>query len=76
LKGFKPQEGVAFLEEREIGGDLQSFVEQVDGHPLLLRLVADLLEEEYPENPNLDQLSDLGLGNLQELLSDSRVIPI
>ena len=74
LKGLEPKEGADLLAELDIQGELESFSELVDGHPLLLRLVADLLKEEYPQNPSLERLGDLGLGNLRELLTDARVV--
>ena len=43
------------------------------GYPLLLKLVADLLKDEYPQDPHLERLTALGLGNLQQLLTDERV---
>ncbi|MEA5577300.1 tetratricopeptide repeat protein [Anabaena sp. UHCC 0451] len=46
----------------------------VDGYPLLLRFVAALLIEEYPQDPNLKRLESLGLGNLQQLLTDPQVV--
>ncbi|BAG02494.1 tetratricopeptide protein [Microcystis aeruginosa NIES-843] len=46
----------------------------MDGHPLLLRLVADLILAEFPQNPSLERLADLGLGNLSQLLSDPQVV--
>ncbi|WGV24744.1 tetratricopeptide repeat protein [Halotia branconii] len=76
LKGLQVDEGVALLTVLGIRGDLTQFVELVDGHPLLLRLVADLLKEEYPQDPNLSRLADLGLGNLRQLLTDSQVVGI
>ncbi|WP_199311592.1 tetratricopeptide repeat protein [Anabaena subtropica] len=76
LKGLQVDEGVALLTELGIKGDLGEFVELVDGHPLLLRLVADLLKEEYSQDPDLSRLADLGLGNLQQLLTDSQVVGI
>lgn len=74
LKGLQVDEGVALLTALGICGDLREFVKLVDGHPLLLRLVADLLKEEYPQDPDLSRLADLGLGNLQQLLTDPKVI--
>ncbi|GAX41050.1 tetratricopeptide TPR_3 [Tolypothrix sp. NIES-4075] len=76
LKGLQVEEGVALLTALGIRGDLGEFVELVDGHPLLLRLVADLLKEEYPQDPNLGRLADLGLGNLRQLLTDSQVVGV
>ncbi|MFN6571582.1 tetratricopeptide repeat protein [Dendronalium sp. ChiSLP03b] len=76
LKGLQVEEGVALLTALGIRGDLGEFVELVDGHPLLLRLVADLLKEEYPQDPNLIRLADLGLGNLRQLLTDSQVVGV
>ncbi|MFK0733341.1 MAG: tetratricopeptide repeat protein, partial [Gloeotrichia echinulata HAB0833] len=76
LKGLQVEEGVALLVELGIRGDLRQFVALVDGHPLLLRLVADLLKEEYPQDPDLKRLADLGLGNLQQLLTDPQVVGV
>ncbi|MCM0591096.1 MAG: tetratricopeptide repeat protein [Gloeotrichia echinulata DEX184] len=76
LKGLQVEEGVALLVELGIRGDLTQFVALVDGHPLLLRLVAYLLKEEYPQDPDLKRLADLGLGNLQQLLTDSHVVGV
>ncbi|MEH2451437.1 tetratricopeptide repeat protein, partial [Nostoc sp.] len=76
LKGLRVGEGVALLTALGIRGDLTQFVELVDGHPLLLRLVADLLKEEYSQDPDLSRLADLGLGNLRQLLTDSQVVGI
>ena len=73
LAGFTTAEGVAFLQDLGIGGDLPPFVELVGGHPLLLRLVGALLKEEYPQNPDLGQLQHLGLGNLKDLITDDQV---
>ena len=74
LKGLKIPDGVALLAELGIRGDLEAFTELVDGHPLLLKLVADLLKDEYSQDPCLDRLADLGLGNLEQLLTDPKVI--
>ncbi|MEA5567788.1 tetratricopeptide repeat protein [Anabaena sp. UHCC 0399] len=76
LKGLQVDEGVTLLKALGIRGDLAEFVELVDGHPLLLRLVADLLKEEYSQDPNLNRLADLGLGNLWQLLTDPQVVGI
>ncbi|MBD2205478.1 tetratricopeptide repeat protein [Calothrix sp. FACHB-1219] len=76
LKGLLVDEGVALLTELGIRGDLAAFVELVDGHPLLLRLVGDLLKEEYPQDPDLKRLADLGLGNLRQLLTDTQVVGV
>ncbi|MFN6198095.1 MAG: tetratricopeptide repeat protein, partial [Dolichospermum sp.] len=57
-----------------IQGNLEEFVKLVDGYPLLLKFVADLLIEEYPQDPNLKRLENLGLGNLQQLLTDKKVV--
>ncbi|MCC5641639.1 tetratricopeptide repeat protein [Nostoc sp. CHAB 5824] len=76
LKGLQVDEGVALLSALGICGDLGDFVELVDGHPLLLKLVADLLKEEYPQDPDLRLLADLGLGNLQQFLKDSQVVGV
>lgn len=76
LEGLTPEEGAALLQESGIGGELREFAELVEGHPLLLRLVADLLKEEFPEDPSLERLSALGLGNLREMLSDLQVVGV
>ncbi|MEH2241107.1 tetratricopeptide repeat protein [Nostoc sp.] len=76
LKGLQVDEGVALLTVLGIRGDLTQFVELVDGHPLLLRLVADLLKEEYSQDPDLSRLADLGLGNLRQFLTDSQVVGV
>ncbi|MEI1376940.1 tetratricopeptide repeat protein, partial [Nostoc sp.] len=76
LKGFQVDEGVALLTALGIQGDVTQFVELVDGHPLLLRLVADLLKAEYSQDPDLSRLADLGLGNLRQFLTDSQVVGI
>ncbi|MEH2087877.1 tetratricopeptide repeat protein [Nostoc sp.] len=76
LKGLEVAEGVALLTALGIRGDLGDFVELVDGHPLLLKLVADLLKEEYPQDPDLRRLADLGLGNLRQLLTDPQVVGV
>ena len=68
------EDGAALLRELRIEGELSAFVELVDGHPLLLKIVADLIKDEYPQDPNLERLADLGLGNLRELLTDPRVV--
>ncbi|MEH2280167.1 MAG: tetratricopeptide repeat protein [Nostoc sp.] len=76
LKGLQVEEGVALLTELGIRGNLAEFVELVDGHPLLLRLVADLLKEEYSQDRDLRRLADLGLGNLRQLLTDPQVVGV
>ncbi|MEH1886735.1 hypothetical protein [Nostoc sp.] len=53
LKGLQVDEGVALLTVLGIRGDLTQFVELVDGHPLLLRLVADLLKAEYSQDQSI-----------------------
>ncbi|MDJ0901776.1 MAG: tetratricopeptide repeat protein [Xenococcus sp. MO_188.B8] len=74
LKGLKKDEGASLLRELGIQGELETFAELVDGHPLLLKIVADLIKDEYPQDPSLERLKDLGLGDLRELLTDSRVV--
>ncbi|WP_414515647.1 tetratricopeptide repeat protein [Nostoc sp. PCC 9305] len=76
LKGLQVAEGIGLLTALGIRGDLAEFVELVDGHPLLLKLVADLLKEEYPQDPDLRRLADLGLGNLRQLLTDHQVVGV
>ena len=77
LKGLKKEEGISLLRELGIEGEEKAFtkfVEEVDGHPLLLKIVAGLIKDEYTQDPNIKRLADLGLGNLRELLTDSRVV--
>jgi len=74
LSGLKIADGVALLTALGIQGNLEEFVKLVDGYPLLLQFVADLLKEEYPQDPNLKRLENLGLGNLQQLLTDKKVV--
>ncbi|MFN6366056.1 MAG: tetratricopeptide repeat protein [Aphanizomenon sp.] len=74
LSGLKIEDGVALLTALRIQGNLEEFVKLVDGYPLLLQFVADLLIEEYPQDPNLKRLENLGLGNLQQLLTDKKVV--
>ncbi|MBE9145184.1 tetratricopeptide repeat protein [Planktothrix mougeotii LEGE 06226] len=72
LAGFAETEGAAFLQEKGIKnnqGELKAFSRLVDGYPLLLRLVADLLIDDSPQNPRLERLKELGLENLQQLLT-------
>ncbi|MBS9391340.1 MAG: tetratricopeptide repeat protein [Dolichospermum sp. WA123] len=74
LSGLKIEDGIKLLTALGIQGNLHEFVKLVDGYPLLLRFVADLLKEEYPQDPNLKRLESLGLGNLQQLLTDKKVV--
>ena len=74
LKGLKKEEGANLLKELGIQGELEAFAELVDGHPLLLKIVALLIKDKYPQDPSLERLADLGLGNLQKLLTDRRVV--
>jgi len=74
LSGLKIADGVDLLTALGIQGNLEEFVKLVDGYPLLLKFVADLLKEEYPQDPNLKRLENLGLGNLQQLLTDKKVV--
>ncbi len=74
LRGLQVEAGVALLEALGIGGDLVEFVKLVDGHPLLLKLVANLIQAEYHQDPHLHRLADLGLGNLRQLLTDPQVV--
>ncbi|MBD2483522.1 tetratricopeptide repeat protein [Planktothrix sp. FACHB-1365] len=72
LEGFEETEGAAFLHGKGIKNnpeELKAFSRLVDGYPLLLRLVADLLIDDSPQNPRLERLTELGLKNLQQLLT-------
>ncbi|OBQ40969.1 MAG: transcriptional regulator, partial [Anabaena sp. MDT14b] len=74
LSGLKIEDGIKLLTALGIQGNLEEFVKLVDGYPLLLQFVADLLKVEYPQNPHLKRLESLGLGNLQQLLTDKKVV--
>ncbi|MGB5713054.1 MAG: NB-ARC domain-containing protein, partial [Waterburya sp.] len=74
LKGLKKEEGASLLRDLGIKGEVEAFAELVDGHPLMLKIVADLIKDEYPQDPSLERLANLGLGNLQQLLTDARVV--
>jgi tetratricopeptide (TPR) repeat protein len=76
FRGLAPEEGAALLAAKGITGNLTAFVEVVQGHPLLLRLVADLLREEYPEASHLERLQDLGLADLRQLLTNPQVVGV
>ena len=73
LTGLSVTEGANLLAELGIKGNLADFSALVGGYPLLLKLVADLLKDEYPQDPHLERLTALGLGNLQQLLTDEQV---
>ena len=74
LKGLKKEEGAALLADLGVKGDLSTFSELVDGHPLLLKITADLIKDEYPQDPSLKRLEDLELENLHQLLTDPKVV--
>jgi tetratricopeptide (TPR) repeat protein len=74
LKGLKRPEGAQLLAELGITGELEDFSEGVQGHPLLLRLVAELLLDEFESDPSLEKLPALGLENLQHLLTAPQVM--
>ncbi|MBD2664353.1 tetratricopeptide TPR_3 [Richelia sinica FACHB-800] len=74
LTGLKIEAGVQLLTALGIRGNLEAFTKLVEGHPLLLRLVADLLTAEFPEDPSLERLGELGLGNLQQILTDTNLV--
>ena len=71
LKGLKVEEGVQLFQDLGIGGDLAAFSRLVDGYPLILRLVADFLLEEFSEDPNLERFP--ALGELRELLRNPQI---
>ncbi|WP_138506162.1 tetratricopeptide repeat protein, partial [Nostoc sp. PA-18-2419] len=59
LRGLDTDAGVALLEALEIQGlneNLEGFVHRVDGHPLLLKLVAGLLKAEEGEAADISVL--------------------
>jgi tetratricopeptide (TPR) repeat protein len=75
LGGLSPTEGAKLLQELAVGGteaDLQEFVEQVNGHPLTLKLVAGLLHEEFGDEATIGQLAGLGLADVGMLMSQLR----
>jgi tetratricopeptide (TPR) repeat protein len=74
ISGLKIEDGIKLLTALGIQGNLEEFVKLVDGYPLLLRFVADLLKVEYPQDLHLKRLESLGLGNLQQLLTDKKVV--
>ncbi|WP_250855212.1 tetratricopeptide repeat protein, partial [Anabaena sp. PCC 7938] len=76
LSGLKIEDGIKLLTVLGIQGNLEEFVKLVDGYPLLLQFVADLLKAEYPQDSNLNRLESLGLGNLQQLLTDKKVVGV
>jgi tetratricopeptide (TPR) repeat protein len=76
FQGLAPEEGAALLAAKRIAGDLEAFSDAVQGHPLLLRLVANLLREEYPESPHLERLQELGLADLGQLLINPQVVGV
>ncbi|TAN84136.1 MAG: NACHT domain-containing protein, partial [Phormidium sp. SL48-SHIP] len=72
LAGLSPTEGAHLLRELAVGGteaDLQEFVEQVNGHPLTLKLVAGLLHEEFGDEATIGQLAGLGIADVGMLMS-------
>jgi tetratricopeptide (TPR) repeat protein len=71
LKGLKVEEGVQLLQDSGIRGDLTSFSQLVDGHPLILRLVADFLRSNYRQDPDLKWFP--ALETLRELLKNSEI---
>ncbi|MGK7928781.1 MAG: tetratricopeptide repeat protein [Spirulina sp.] len=71
LKGLKVEEGAQLLSDLGICGDLAAFSRLVDGHPLLLRLVADFLIDEFPQDPNLERFP--ALAELRALLKNPQI---
>ena len=43
---------------------------------MLLKFLAHLLIEEYPQDPDLKRLASLGLENLQQLLTDEKIVGV
>ncbi|MCC5896760.1 MAG: tetratricopeptide repeat protein [Phormidium sp. BM_Day4_Bin.17] len=75
LGGLSAREGAQLLRELAVGGteaDLQEFVNQVNGHPLMLKLVAGLLHEELGEEVTIGQLAGLGIADVGLLMSRLR----
>ncbi len=72
LPGLSAGEGAQLLRELGVGGtpeELEGFVDQVNGHPLTLRLVAGLLNGELGEGATIGDLAKLGSADVAALMS-------
>nr|WP_286167491.1 tetratricopeptide repeat protein [Arthrospira platensis] len=75
LGGLSAREGAQLLRELAVGGteaELQEFVNQVNGHPLMLKLVAGLLHDELGDEATIGQLAGLGIADVGLLMSRLR----
>ncbi|WP_052330968.1 tetratricopeptide repeat protein [Planktothrix agardhii] len=72
LEGLLATEGRQLLQDLDIGGteaELEAFVDQVNGHPLTLRLVAGLLNNgEIGAGATIGDLATLGIADVRELM--------
>ena len=76
LSGLSPTEGAQLLQALNIGGEveeLEAYVEQVNGHPLTLRLVAGMLNDEVGKGATLADLEPLQVVDVRQLLEDERI---
>ena len=72
LQGLDPAEGSQLLTALGIAGEgeeLETFVRQVNGHPLTLRLVAGLLNQEIGSGARISDLASLGAIDITQLMS-------
>jgi len=76
LPGLEPVEGATLLQALGIRGTEEEFVEfsqKVEGHPLLLTLVAGFLLEEEEVDPQIRYLQRYGLADISHLLTDENL---
>ncbi|MDJ1169769.1 tetratricopeptide repeat protein [Roseofilum sp. BLCC_M154] len=76
LSGLLRAEGGKLLKALGVGGEAQEredYSEKVAGHPLTLRLVAGMLEQEIGEGATLAHLDELNLADVRQLMADSRI---
>jgi tetratricopeptide (TPR) repeat protein len=72
LQGLSPTEGAQLLTALDIAGEpeeLEDFVRQVNGHPLTLRLVAGLLNQEIGSEARISDLAQLGVVDVAQLMT-------
>ncbi|MEQ9236370.1 tetratricopeptide repeat protein [Coleofasciculus sp. E2-BRE-01] len=76
LPGLEPVEGATLLQALGIRGtdeELVEFSQKVEGHPLLLTLVAGFLLEEEEFDPQIRYLQRYGLADISHLLTDENL---
>ncbi|MBP0008207.1 tetratricopeptide repeat protein [Roseofilum sp. Belize Diploria] len=76
LSGLSKREGAQLLQALGIGGtveELEAYAEKVNGHPLTLRLVAGMLQEERGNEATLADLEQLQVVDVRQLLADERI---